>query len=342
MVKKTTPTGTLSKPIWFWKQNKKPDNKKKCDPLPDCIFFLLSANINRVLKNYYFQIDERFHKKRLDEFLFNEFRSLSKGYLRRAVKEKNCQINGNPANSGMVLKKNDFIEIEIDANHEKGMKAEKIPLEIVFEDREIIILNKKHGILVHPTNYERNGTLLNGLTYYLNQNSDDSLFIRPHLIHRLDRETSGLILIGKNPKASATLCGHFKRNLFEKKYLAVVAGFIKEDRGEIKAPIGRDPDEKKWKIIEGEKFSHTRFRVIRRSFDKTLVELEPVTGRTNQLRIHCAFIGHPILGDGLHNSTSFPRLCLHASKLSFWHPNGKKRLNFESVLPEEIRKALKA
>jgi 23S rRNA pseudouridine1911/1915/1917 synthase len=287
-----------------------------------------------VLKQYDFQITEQFHKKRLDEFLFNEFRSLSKAYLRRVIKEKNCQINGYIANSGIRLKKNDFIEIEININHEKGMKAEKMPLEIVFEDREIIVLNKPNGILVHPTNYERNGTLVNGLTYYLNQSRENQLFIRPHLIHRLDRETSGLILIAKTPKASKTLCDHFKRNLFNKKYLAVVKGTVKKNFGEIKASIGRDMEEKRWKIIAGEKFSHTKFRVIKRISDKTLLELEPVTGRTNQLRIHCAFIGHPIWGDQLHKAPIHQRLCLHASGLSFWHPNGEKRLEFKSDLPK--------
>lgn len=287
-----------------------------------------------MIKKFEFQTEEKFHKKRLDEFLFNEFQSLSKAYIRRVVKEKKCEINGYQANTGIILRENDFIEIEIDVNQEKGMKAEKMPLEIVFEDSEIIVINKPIGMLVHPTNYERNGTLLNGLTYYLNQNLQNKNFIRPHLIHRLDRETSGLILIAKNPKASKILCSHFKRKLFEKKYLALVEGIVEEDFGEIKASIGRDENERKWKVMENAKPSHTKFEVIKRFKDKTLLELEPVTGRTNQLRIHCNYLGHPILGDKMHNNTNFDRLCLHASKLSFWHPNGSEKLAFENTQPE--------
>lgn len=285
-----------------------------------------------MLKRFEFQIDKKFHKKRLDEFLFNEFKSLSKAYIRRAVKENNCEINGYIANTGITLKSNDYIEIQIDINQEIGMKAEKMPLDIIFEDREIIVINKSFGMLVHPTNYERNGTLLNGLTYYLNSNSANNFFIRPHLIHRLDRETSGLILIAKNPKASGILCSHFKRKLFEKKYLALVEGVVENDSGEINASIGRDESQRRWKVIDGEKISQTKFKVLKRFSEMTLLELEPVTGRTNQLRIHCDFIGHPILGDEMHTTNKFSRLCLHASKLGFWHPNGGKRLEFESLI----------
>lgn len=279
-------------------------------------------------KKFEFQIDERFHRRRLDEFLFNEFESLSKAYIRRVVKEEKCEVNGYIANRGMKIKTNDFVEIEINIKQQKGMKAEEIPLEIVFEDREIIIINKPCGMLAHPTHYERNGTLLNGLTHYLNHNKNHQYFVRPHLIHRLDRETSGLILIAKNPKASGILSGHFKRKLFEKKYLALVEGVVEDDFGEITANLGRDEIAKKWMVKENGKSAHSKYRVLERFEDKTLLELEPVTGRTNQLRIHCDFIGHPIIGDDLHNGREFYRLCLHASKLSFWHPKGDERMEF--------------
>ncbi|MGI8669032.1 MAG: RluA family pseudouridine synthase [Aridibacter sp.] len=283
-----------------------------------------------MIKKFEFQIDEKFHRKRLDEFLFNEFTALSKAYIRRIVKEENCEINGFIANTGIIIRKNDFVEIVVDIKQEKGMKAEQMPLDIVFEDKEIIVINKPCGMLVHPTNYERNGTLLNGLTHYLNQNSNGNLFVRPHLIHRLDRETSGLILIAKNPNASRILCGHFKRKLFEKKYLAMVEGIVEQDTGEINASIGRDELERKWKIKTDAKPSRTIFTVLKRFAEKTLLELEPITGRTNQLRIHCNYIGHTILGDEMHNGRKHSRLCLHSSKLGFWHPNGGKKMTFQS------------
>lgn len=284
------------------------------------------------MTRFEFQIQENFHKKRLDEFLFNEFTGLSKAYLRRVVKEGFCEINGYVANRGIVLKSTDYVEVEIDEDQEKGMKAEEMPLDIVFEDGEIIVIDKPNGLLVHPTNYERNGTLLNGLTHYLNRNRNGELFIRPHLIHRLDRETSGLILIAKKPKTSKVLCSHFKKKLFEKKYLAMVEGVPKTDEGEIDQPIGRDEVERRWKVMNDGKSSQTKYKVLERFEDKTLLELEPITGRTNQLRIHCNHIGHTILGDEMHGGREYERLCLHASKLSFWHPKGNERMKFEKQI----------
>lgn len=291
-----------------------------------------------MLKNFEFQIPEKFHKKRLDEFLFNEFRSMSKAYLRGVVKNGFCEVNGYIANTGNKLRTNDFVEIKVDLDQTKAMKAEQMPLAIVFEDKEIIVINKPCGMLVHPTNYERNGTLLNGLTYYLNSESKGDLFIRPHLIHRLDRETSGLILIAKNPRASRILCNQFKKKSFEKKYIALVERVVEKDSGEINASIGRDENERRWKVMKGGKISQTKFKVLRRFDDKTLLELEPVTGRTNQLRIHCNYIGHPILGDEMHTDKEFSRLCLHASKLGFRHPNDGNFLEFRSDISKEFIK----
>jgi len=147
-------------------------------------------DVNRKMMRFEFQIDERFHRRRLDEFLFNEFQSMSKAYLRKVVKEDSCELNGEVANSGVTLKKDDYLEIEVDIDQAKGMTPEEMPLDIVFEDKDIVVVNKAVGVLVHPTNYERNGTLLNGLTHYLNEKSSSEFFIRPHLVHRLYRETS--------------------------------------------------------------------------------------------------------------------------------------------------------
>ncbi len=289
-----------------------------------------------MLKKFEFQIKEKFHKKRLDEFLFNEFQAMSKAYLRGVVKNGWCELNGYAANTGKKLRTNDFVEIMVDFERSKGMNAEKMLLTIVYEDQEIVVINKPAGMLVHPTNYERNGTLLNGLTYYLNHESKSGMFIRPHLIHRLDRETSGLILIGKNPRASRILCGQFKQKSFGKKYLALVEGVVEKDSGEINASIGRDEIEKRWKVVKDGKISQTKFMVLRRFASRTLLELEPVTGRTNQLRIHCDHIGHPILGDEMHTDKSFQRLCLHASKLSFRHPNSGEHLEFRADILSEF------
>ncbi|MEZ5344660.1 MAG: RluA family pseudouridine synthase [Pyrinomonadaceae bacterium] len=283
---------------------------------------------------YEFQVNELFHRKRLDEFLFNEFGSMSKAYLRRVVKEGFCEVNGYVENTGKTLRTNDFIEITVNDDQKKGMMPEEIPVDIVYEDEAIIVVDKAAGMLVHPTNYERNGTLLNALTFYVNRDKKKGAkFIRPHLIHRLDRETSGLMIIGKNAKVSKMICSHFRRRLFEKSYIALLEGNVESEQGTISAPIGRYDELRRWDIKEDGKESESRFTVLQRQNGRTLAELEPVTGRTNQLRIHCAHIGHPIVGDEWYGGKKFERLCLHASRISFWHPDGNKKMTFESEDP---------
>ncbi len=287
-----------------------------------------------MLERFEFQVALEDHKKRLEDFLLDRFRSLSKMYLREVVKTEKCEVNGRLENRGYRLKANDFVEIELDTAREHSMKPQNIPFEIIFEDEELLVVNKASGMLVHPTHWEKNGTLLNAITYHLN--SDKTDFIRPGLVHRLDKDTSGLIVIAKTSRAHRILADHFHRKLVEKRYAALVGGTVKEDEGTIVAPIGRFAEEKLWNIKADGKPAETRFRVVKRSEDRALLELEPVTGRTNQLRIHCAHIGHPILGDHRYNGREFTRLCLHAQKLSFWHPNGNQWLEFETKIPEEL------
>lgn len=288
-----------------------------------------------MLKKFEFQVDEKFHRKRLDEFLFDKFSSLSKIYLRNVINNKNCEVNGYLANTGTRIKRHDFIEITVDIKRETAMQPQKMPIEIVFEDAHILIVNKPSGLLVHPTHREKNGTLLNGLAYYLN-NGNSSETIRPGLVHRLDKQTSGLIVVTKTQKALGILTGHFKRKLVEKRYYALVEGILREDEGKIDAPIGRFAEEKYWGVKEDGKNAETRFWVKERFADRTLLELEPVTGRTNQLRIHTAHIGHPIIGDVRYGGRKFSRLCLQAFKLAFHHPKSNKRVEFEIDLSEEL------
>jgi 23S rRNA pseudouridine1911/1915/1917 synthase len=287
-----------------------------------------------VLERFEFQISAEDHKKRLEDFLLDRFHLLSKMYLRETIKTEKCEVNGRLENRGYRLRTHDFVEIEVDTAREHSMKPQNIPFELIFEDAELLVVNKAAGMLVHPTHWEKNGTLLNAITYHLNRDKKD--FIRPGLIHRLDKDTSGLIVIAKTSRAHAILADHFHRKLVEKRYVALVSGMVKENEGVIEAPIGRFAEQKLWNIKEDGKPAETRFRVIKRNKDSTLLELEPVTGRTNQLRIHCAYIGHPIIGDHRYQGREFSRLCLHAQKLRFWHPNGNHRLEFETKLPEEF------
>lgn len=317
--------------------------------------------------------------KRLEDFLFDRFTGLSKMYLRDVVKSLKCEVNGEFENVGYRMRANDFVEIELDLTRAGAMRPENIPLDVVFEDHEIIVVNKPAGMLVHPTHRDKNGTLLNGLSFYLNtgpfgkesekvgkresENGEQKLesvgvipylswlpresdspshfpifsrssFVRPGLIHRLDKQTSGLMVVAKTARAHRVLAEHFKKKLVEKRYLALVEGVVAEDLGTITAPIGRYTEQKRWDVKHDGKHAETRFWVSKRFADMTLIELEPVTGRTNQLRIHCASVGHPIVGDTKRGGREFERLCLHAYKLAFRHPATGEWLCFESDLSE--------
>jgi 23S rRNA pseudouridine1911/1915/1917 synthase len=290
-----------------------------------------------VEQRYEFQVTQKDFKKRLDEFLFAEFPHLSRLYLRELVRDEKCEVNGRWENRGYLLKTNDFVEVEVDRARQTSMQPESIPLEIVYEDAEFLVVNKPSGMLVHPTVRVRTGTLLNALAHHLNiSKSDAEDFKRAGLVHRLDKDTSGLVVIAKGARSHRILCSHFHRKLVEKRYFALVEGVFKADSGTIDAPIGRFAEIRLWNIKQDGKRAVTNFWVRQRFTDTTLLELEPVTGRTNQLRIHLAHVGHPILGDTKYGGRESPRLCLHAFRLGFWHPNGSERLNFETGLPDDF------
>lgn len=310
-----------------------------------------------------FEIGAAANKQKLGDYLFENMRELSKMYLRELIKTGKCEVNGVFVNSGYRLRRNDFIELEADLSRGSAMRPENIPLDIVFEDEEIIVVDKPAGMLVHPSHRENSGTLLNALAFYLNRKGEretgrkrdgesgdgmdqispsphppfsPSSFIRPGLIHRLDKQTSGLIVVAKTARAHRILSGHFMKKRVEKRYLALVEGIVADDEGTIVAPIGRFAELKYWSVKSDGKHSESRFRVRERFVDTTLLELEPVTGRTNQLRIHCELIGHPIVGDVKRGGREFQRLCLHAYRLAFPHPATNERMAFEIDAPPEF------
>ena len=302
-------------------------------------------------------VERSMSKIRLEDFLFEQFPGLSRMYLRRVVKDEQCEVNGRLENVGYRLRGGDFLEVELDLTRENSMRPEDVPLEIVYEDKHLIVVNKPAGMLVHPTNRDKNGTLLNALVFHLNARSvppasaggrissagnvdfisgaappahaSGTDFIRPGLVHRLDKQTSGLIVIAKSVRTHRSLARQFQKKYVEKKYLALVDGLVEMDEGTIDAAIGRFADQKRWDVKSDGKQAETRFRVLDRRADSTLLELEPVTGRTNQLRIHCASIGHPIVGDKSRGGRSYARLCLHAWQLAFRHPIGGVEHRFE-------------
>jgi 23S rRNA pseudouridine1911/1915/1917 synthase len=276
-----------------------------------------------------FEVESGLGRIRLDDYLFAKLGRLSRMYLRELVKTGRILVNGEFANVGIRLRSGDFIEVEADMSRGTAMRAEDIPLDIVYEDDAIIVVNKPAGMLVHPTHRDKNGTLLNALSYYLNLEKDRGLksgeerepprlpirnigihpsfvrrgaFVRPGLVHRLDRETSGLIVVAKTLESHRRLAREFMKKRVRKIYIALVEGSVFQDGGTISVPIGRYAEKKYWGVKEDGKVSVTRFRVLGQDSGTTLLELVPITGRTNQLRIHCAYLGHPIVGGAGGNS----------------------------------------
>lgn len=275
-------------------------------------------------------------RRRLEEYLFERFPQLSRTYIRDVIRNGKCEVNGRNENRGYRVSSGDFIEISIDLSRETAMQPAPIPLDVLYEDSDLLAINKPAGMLVHPTNRDRSGTLLNALTYHLNfanGSGEKRTAIRPGLVHRLDKDTSGVILIAKSLTAHRSLARQFARKTVDKRYVAIVEGVLKADSGKIEAPIGRFDERKSWGVKNDGKPSQTAFYVLRRGSLRTLVELSCITGRTNQLRIHLAHIGHPIVGDPGRGGGRSERLLLHSTRLAFRHPATGEQLTIEAPVP---------
>jgi 23S rRNA pseudouridine1911/1915/1917 synthase len=285
-----------------------------------------------------FQVGAESEWQRLDDFLAERVATLSRMHIASLLARGACAVNGALARAGLRLRAGDAVEVCDSGEVLNSMTPERAPLEIVHEDEQIVVVVKPAGQLVHPTRGVKSGTLANALAYHLNQNPQT--LIRPGLVHRLDRDTSGLLVVAKTQAALSRLSQHFQRRLVEKRYAAVVAGRVEQEELTINAPIGRDEDARpQWRVEESGKHAETRLRVVERRGARTLVELEPVTGRTNQLRIHCTHVGHAIVGDRFYSGEPHTRLCLHASRLAFHHPATNEWAEFHSRVPEDVLSA---
>ncbi len=293
-----------------------------------------------------FEFEAGADKPRLDQFVASQLPKVSLTRIRRLIAEGDVLVNGERSLKGVRLQPGDKVAVKIFAAEKSSTTPEPIPLEILHEDDQIVVVNKPVGLLVHPSNREKSGTLTNGLVYHFWQTSGAP--IRPGLIHRLDRNTSGVIVVAKTPRAHRTLSKHFRERWVKKFYLALLSGRVEKDAGEINAPIGCDAKLwPHWRVMpegEGGKTAQTLYRVERRFNDHTLVELEPLTGRTHQLRIHCNLIGHPIIGDPIYASSVDPIAAklklkhhlLHAARLVFRHPATGKEMNVEAPMPRAM------
>ncbi|MBO6233285.1 MAG: RluA family pseudouridine synthase [Clostridia bacterium] len=285
-------------------------------------------------------------KKRIDAYLA-EKTDYSRVTIQRLIDEKKITVNGKNIKASYKVQLDDSIEIEEVEAKEISLKAQDIPVDVLYEDNDIIVINKPKGMVVHPANGNPDGTLVNAVMAICK----DSLSgiggeIRPGIVHRLDKDTSGVIIVAKNDKAHINLSEQIKNHEVEKTYIAIVRGNIPENEATINMPIGRSTkDRKKMAVTKSGKNAVTHFKVLKRHNNYTLVEVKIETGRTHQIRVHLAEIGFPIIGDTVYsngkNEWGVEGQCLHAKSIRFKHPITNQEMFIEAPLPEYFENIIK-
>ena len=292
-------------------------------------------------------IDENGENKRLDSFLAEVTTDLSRSKIQSFIKSGNVSVNGTLKKASYLLKEDDKVEFEIPQTSEIKIEPENIPLEIVYEDENMLVVNKPSGMLTHPTTIEKSGTLVNALLYKYGDNlSDINGEFRRGILHRLDRNTSGLLMVAKNNKAHEFLANQIKNHTITKKYRAIAKGIIAQDEFEINSPIGRNPNQPhKMAVREDGKPSRTIVKVVERFKDATYVELTLVTGRTHQIRVHLKSINHPIYNDTFYGAgqgkVKTEEQVLQSYFLRFTKPFEDEIIELEIEPDEKIQKVLK-
>ncbi len=279
---------------------------------------------------------------RIDSYL-SESLGLSRSKIQKLIKEEKVLVNNKVVHSSYLVQLNDSIVVDDELDYEIHVEPENIPIDIIYEDDDLLIINKESGMVVHPAPGHYTGTLVNALLYKFNLTSGEKT--RPGIVHRLDKDTSGLMLVAKNEWTHEKLSEMISTKAVERKYLAIVNGVIKHDTGEIDAPIGRDiKDRQKMAVTDvNSKEAITYFKVLERYKNNTLVECTLATGRTHQIRVHMAYIGHSVCNDPLYSkgkSTEFGQM-LHSYSIFLKHPRTGKDLSFQVDPPKEFEDKLK-
>ena len=280
--------------------------------------------------------------KRIDVYLSEKESDLSRSMIQKLIEQENILVNDKKTKASYKVQLGDEISIKIEAPKELTIKAQDIPIEIIYEDNDIIVVNKPKGLVVHPANGNPDGTLVNALMSICK----DSLSgiggeIRPGIVHRIDKDTSGILIVAKNDKAHINLSEQIKNHEIEKTYIALVRGIVKENEATINMPIARSTkDRKKMSVSQDGKNAITHFKVLNRYFNSncTLLEVKIETGRTHQIRVHLSQIKYPIIGDEVYsngkNEWGIKGQCLHAKSLCFKHPSTGKKMFLEAPLPQ--------
>ena len=275
---------------------------------------------------------------RIDSYL-SEKLDFSRSKVVKMIKDGAILVNGNIVKNSYTLKKDDVIQIGEYKEEEMNLEPEDIPLDIVYEDDDVLVVNKPNGMVVHPAVGNNHGTLVNALLYHSKNLSSINGEFRPGIVHRIDAYTTGLLMVAKNNKAHEILAEELSKKETKRKYIALVWGVIKEDTATIDAPIGRDSNDRKKMSVTSinSKDAVTHLKVLKRFKDATLIELQLETGRTHQIRVHMNYIGHPVVNDPVYGKRKIidnSGQCLHAFIIGFNHPTTNKYMEFKCELPE--------
>lgn len=286
--------------------------------------------------------------ERLDVYLTAELPDLSRSRIQKLITDGKVTVSGKQVKANYKVQPGDFIEVLLPEPEPVEIVAEEIPLDILYEDEDVIVINKARGMVVHPAAGNYRGTLVNALLEHCDDLSGIGGEVRPGIVHRLDKDTSGVMVVAKSDRAHASLAKQIKDRTASRKYLAIVHGNVKADQGLIDAPIGRHPTDRKKMAVT---FSHSRdartnFRVIERLGNYTLVECKLETGRTHQIRVHMSHIGHPVVGDPKYGPRTahfaIDGQALHSAKLTFSHPVSGETMTFKAPLPGDMEEILAA
>ncbi len=293
-----------------------------------------------------FEVDEVSAGKRLDVFLASESIGLTRSYIQKLIINGLVSVNGGPAKPSYRVKEGDLVILQVPPPEGLELRPEPIPLDIYYEDADVVVVNKPRGMVVHPGAGNFSGTLVNALLYHCRDLSGINGTLRPGIVHRLDKFTSGLLVVAKNDASHLELARQLKERRVKRHYIALVYGCPKTQSGTVDVPIGRDPKNRKKMavVFKNSRRAVTHYRVIE-YFDKyTLLEVRLETGRTHQIRVHMSYIGHPVVGDDRYGPSK-PCLglrgqFLHAASLGFYHPKSLVYMEFEAPLPEELAAVL--